>query len=87
MFLAVIALNLADFGLVVESRRVWRFQFISATAPAPDRWFHREWRSANDIGCSPAGGLAQVSTGPSSYSQPYASQETWRTPESHRQQR
>jgi hypothetical protein len=45
MYLAVIALNLADFGLVVDSQRIWWFQFISATAPAPDRWFDQEWRS------------------------------------------
>lgn len=40
MYLAVIALNLAAFGLVVVSQRIWRLQFISATAPGPDRWFH-----------------------------------------------
>ena len=40
MYLAVIALNLASFGLVAVSRRIWRFQFISATATALDRWFH-----------------------------------------------
>ena len=34
MYLAVIALNLAVFGLVVLSQRIWRFQFISATATA-----------------------------------------------------
>ncbi len=30
MYLAVIALNLAVFGLVVVSQRIWRLQFISA---------------------------------------------------------
>jgi hypothetical protein len=35
MCLAVIAPNLAGFGLVVVSQRIWRSQFISATATAP----------------------------------------------------
>jgi hypothetical protein len=35
MHLAVIALKLAGFGLVVVSQGIWRSQFISATATAP----------------------------------------------------
>jgi hypothetical protein len=34
MYLAVITLNLAGFGLVVVSQWIWRPQFISATATA-----------------------------------------------------
>src|SRR3954464_15550569 len=37
VYLAVFALSLAVFGLVVLSQRIWRFQFISATATAADR--------------------------------------------------
>ena len=40
MYLAVFASNLAGFGSVALSRRIWRFQFISETAAVPDRWFH-----------------------------------------------
>ena len=39
MYLAVIALNLAGFGLVALSLRIWRDQFISETEAVPDRWF------------------------------------------------
>ena len=35
MYLVVIAPNLAGFGLVVVSQRIWRSQLISATATAP----------------------------------------------------
>ena len=37
VYLAVTALKLAVFGLVVLSQRIWPFQFISATATGADR--------------------------------------------------
>jgi hypothetical protein len=38
MYLAVIALNLAVFGLVVVSQRIWRLQFISANREPHGGW-------------------------------------------------
>jgi hypothetical protein len=40
MYLAVIALNLADFKLIVVSQRICRFQFISSDCDDSRRWFH-----------------------------------------------
>lgn len=65
MYVAVIALALADFG--VDSQQIWRLQHISATTGAPNRRFGRECLPADNIGCSPAGWLADVSTSQSSY--------------------
>jgi len=62
MYPAVIALNLAGFGIVVVSQRIWRLQFIpsceDSRSVVPQCW---EWRIDNDIGRSPAGGLARGS--------------------------
>ena len=37
MYLAVTALNLAVFGIVVFSQQIWQFHFISANATVADR--------------------------------------------------